>query len=126
MLPAVSCLMSMFPPLLRGGAVTCAPGSASATPITPRNGASGIWTPGRKSATCPLSFQSLRYGSVKSSRSSPMPGRNEVYPRSPGTSSRTSTCSTSPGRAPRISTGPVSGWPFDTRLPTSADVIPRR
>ena len=60
MLPAVSCLMSMFPPLLRGGAVTCAPGSASATPITPRNGASGTRMPGRSSAACPRSSQSLR------------------------------------------------------------------
>jgi hypothetical protein len=62
------------------------------------------------------------WGAEKSSGSSPRPGEKAVWPQSQGRSSRTSICSTSPGRAPATLTGPVSGWPLNSRLPTSAAV----
>ncbi len=113
----------MLPPFFRGGIVLWPPGRSSAVPITPGKGSMGTamrsparaWTPSLRSQIC-------RYGLAKSaSGKSPRPGRMAVQPKSAGFTSRISTTSASPGRAPRTRTGPVSGWPRKgPRLRTSS------
>ena len=110
--------MSMFPPFFRGGIVECPPGSSSAVPRTPGNGASGTATRAperaRIRANAPSSrFQIWRKASGNSaSGRSPRPGRMWVQPNGAGSISTISTTRTSPGRAPRTAIGPVRGWPF--------------
>src|SRR6266568_3899537 len=123
-LPAVSCRTSMLPPTRRGGIVLCTPGSASATPITPQNGASGTCTPSSPRAQRPSDVSQIRiYASEKSSGSRPRPGENKVKPQSDGATSRISTTSVCPAVAPVTAIGPVNAWPtpgFGLRCAASA------
>ena len=88
--------------------------------MTPGNGACGTATRAperaRIRAKAPSDTSQIwRNDSGKSvSGRSPRPGRMWVQPNaSDGRTSRMSTTSTSPGRAPLIATGPVSGWPLN-------------
>ena len=77
--------MSMLPPLRRGGIVLWAPGSSSATPITPGNGASGtaIGRFGMRAYCLSERSQMQRCGFGKSSSGRrPRPGRTCVHPKS--------------------------------------------
>ena len=75
------------------------------------NGASGITMSSRKYVRSPGVVSKIRrYGSVKSSASSPSPGRIAVQPQPLVWMSRISTASVSPGSAPSTYTGPASGY----------------
>ena len=53
-----------------------------------------------------------------------MPGMKLVHPQPRCSTRRTRTSNTSPGRAPRIATGPVSVWMRPrSRVPMSATVL---
>jgi hypothetical protein len=107
----------MLPPNTSGGMVEWAPSSSGATPSSPQNGASGIWTPGRNSARPPDSRVMRSAGSVKSSASRPKPGMLAVQPQSAGWKSSSSISRVSPGSAPSTAIGPLT---WSTREKSSA------
>ena len=110
----------------RGGrAGSCSAGrSSGATPISPQNGASGTWMPGQYSARPPAQEapSPCRYGSAKSSASSPKPGMLAVQPQFAGSSSRMSIWSESPGSAPATSTGPLT-WSTWSKTSVSRSAV---
>ncbi len=83
-----------------------------ATPTQPRNGRPWIAIPGMSAerATPSSISQRTKTGRSNPSVSKPKPGRIAVVPKLPGSMLSISTTSRSPGRAPRTSIGPVSGW----------------
>ena len=78
-------------------------------------------------ATPSAMSQRTSSGSGKRSASSPKPGMTAVVPTASQSSASSSTTSTSPGRAPRTATGPVSGWlaPRSTSRSASAEAARR-
>jgi hypothetical protein len=113
--PAVTCFVSMFPPVLYGGIVENFPFSPRATPISPQNGRRGIRIPFSSSnhayPASRSSFHTFSTGAcaLNSSASRPKPGNAAVQPQSAGCRSRTSTWRTSPGSAETTKTGPLTG-----------------
>src|SRR5471032_1351210 len=102
----------MLPPTLRGGTMLCRPASAGATPIVPANGRSGTRPPGPYMAGVSRLvsyFQMCSFGSGNWSASRPKPGMLPVQPQPEGANDRTFTFSASPGCAPSMKTGPVTG-----------------
>ena len=114
--------MSRLPPQSDGGTIECSPGSARATPIVPGNGSKGsvIPSPKRTRRRSPSTSEMRSQGSGNSSASRPKPGISAVQPQSRGASSRMSTWSTSPGAAPRTSTGPDTGFTCEKSRPATA------
>ena len=100
-MPFTSWRVSMFPPKMPGGMIGVPLAPAGQTPIVPMNGSSGTVMSSRKWVTSPsVRSKTRRYGSVKSSASSPRPGRIADQPQPLVWMSRTSIASVSPGSAP--------------------------
>ena len=118
--------MSMFPPTRRGGTILCVPVSAGATPIVPQNGLSGTRPPGSyaQGVSCSLLyFQIVKAGSGNCSAKSPNPGIIAVQPQPDGEKDSIVTLSVSPGLAPSINTGPVTGFTFSKSSATTSATL---
>jgi len=99
----------MFPPNLVGTTTVLGFVSGGATPIVPIMGTLGKTRPG-SSSTSPAEIEETRkWAEGKSSASSPKPGMFAVQPQVSTSMATTSTTRTSPGSAPSIAMGPVTG-----------------
>ena len=115
----MSSLQSMFPPAsVRGGTVECVPGPAGATPVTPRNGASGrvyfplaVAVPAAPSISHSSHARSAPTSPSRRSTAESGTDGDDVHPQLSGVSVVICTASMSPGTAPRTAIGPVRQCP---------------